>query len=108
MIIGFVIWSIVSLIAAGVGIWAWRSDKAVGFYSGVKPPEVDDIRAYNPSVAILWFAYAVLFELLGLPFLLEKQNSAGFVWTVLGVVSISVLLMIVYNRILEKHRVKQK
>ena len=32
MIVGFVIWSMVFLVLLGIGIWAWRSDKAVGFY----------------------------------------------------------------------------
>lgn len=31
MIIGFVIWSIVSAIMLGIGIWSYRSEKPVGF-----------------------------------------------------------------------------
>ena len=63
MIFGFVIWSIVFLVLLGIGIWAWKSEKAVGFYTGTKPPEVTDVRKYNRSIAVLWFAYAGLFEL---------------------------------------------
>ena len=107
MIFGFVIWSIVFLVLLGIGIWAWKSEKAVGFYTGTKPPEVTDTRKYNRSVAILWFGYAGLFELLGLPFLFLKQNAAGFLWVVLGVVVISIALMIVYNRILRKYEQKK-
>ena len=29
MIAGFVIWSAVSLLLLGIGIWSWRSEKAV-------------------------------------------------------------------------------
>ena len=104
MIAGFVIWSIVALILFGIGIWTWRADKAVGFFSGVKPPEVSDVRKYNHSVSVLWFAYAGLFELLGIPFLFLKQNSAGFLLSVLGVPLISIALMIVYSRILARYR----
>lgn len=107
MIIGFVIWSIVFLALLGIGIWAWKSDKAVGFYTGTTPPEVTDVRKYNRSVAVLWFVYAGLFELLGLPFLFLKQNAAGFLLVVLGVVVISIALMIVYNRILRKYDQKK-
>ncbi len=107
MIFGFVIWSVVFLVLLGIGIWAWKSDKAVGFYTGTKPPEVTDIRKYNRSVAILWFAYAGLFELLGLSFLFLKQKATGFLWVVLGVVVISIALMIVYNRILRKYEQKK-
>ena len=108
MTAGFVIWSITALILLGIGVRAWRSDKAVGFFSGVKPPEVSDVRKYNHSVAVLWFAYATLFELLGTPFLFLKQNSAGFLLSVLGVPLISIALMIIYNRILARYRTDQK
>ena len=104
MIAGFIIWSMIALVLIGIGIWAWKSDKAVGFFSGVKPPEVSDVRKYNRSVAVLWFAYAVLFELLGLPFLFLKQNSAGFLLSVLGVPLISIALMIIYNLILARYK----
>ena len=93
-----------SLVLLGIGIWSWKSDKTIGFYAGVKPPEVSDIRKYNRAVAILWFAYAAAFEVLGLPLLFLKRNSAGFVWSILGVVAITIALMIVYNRILAKYR----
>lgn len=107
MIPGFILWSIVFLMLLGIGLWAWKSDKAVGFYTGTKPPEVTDVRKYNRSVGILWFVYAGLFELLGLPFLFLKQNAAGFLWVVLGVVVISIGLMIVYSRILRIYEQKK-
>lgn len=107
MIVGFVIWSIIFFALLGIGIWAWKSDKAVSFYTGTKPPEVTDVRKYNRAVAILWFVYAGLFELLGLPFLFLKQNAAGFLWVVLGTVAITIALMIVYNRILRKYEQKK-
>lgn len=107
MIPGFILWSVVFLILLGIGLWAWKSDKAVGFYTGTKPPEVTDVRKYNRSVGILWFVYAGLFELLGLPFLFLKKNAAGFLWAVLGVVVISIGLMIVYSRILRMYEQKK-
>ena len=108
MLIGFIIWSAVSLLLLGIGFWSWNSGKAVGFYSGVKPPEVKDVRKYNHSVAILWFVYAALFELLGLPFLFLKQNAAGFLLCIAGVPVISIALMIVYTRILRRYEQKKK
>lgn len=104
MLIGFIIWSAVSLLLLGIGFWSWNSGKAVGFYSGVKPPEVKDVRKYNHSVAVLWFAYALLFWLLGIPFLFLKQNSALFLLSILGTVAITLALVIVYQKILQKYR----
>ena len=47
MIMGFVIWSIVFAIMLGIGIWSYRSEKPVGFFTGTKPPEVKDAKKYN-------------------------------------------------------------
>ncbi|MBR6960559.1 MAG: SHOCT domain-containing protein [Clostridiales bacterium] len=55
MIPGFVIWSAVALMLVGVGVWALRSMKAVGFFAGVEAPKVTDVRKYNRAVAGLWF-----------------------------------------------------
>ena len=107
MTVGFVIWSIVFLVLVGIGIWTLRSDKAAGFFAGTKPPEVTDVRKYNRSVAVLWFTYAVLFELLGLPLLFLEQNSVGFLWSVAGVPVITIALIVVYNRILRKYEKKK-
>jgi len=104
MLIGFIIWSAVSLLLLGIGFWSWNSGKAVGFYSGVKPPEVKDVRKYNHSVAVLWFVYALLFWLLGIPFLFLKQNSALFLLSILGTVAITLALVIAYQKILQKYR----
>ena len=104
MIIGFVIWSIVSVVLLFIGISAWKSKKAVGFFTGVKPPNVSDIKKYNHSVAILWFAYAILMELFGIPLLFLEQNSAGFIIVILGVVVITIALVIVYLQIEKKYK----
>ena len=107
MVVGFVIWTVVALCMAGIGIWCLRSREAVGFFSGVKPPEVKDVKAYNRKVAILWFVYAALLELFGLPLLFLKQNSAGFLWSLLGIPLITIGLLIVYNRILRRFELKK-
>ena len=106
MIFGFIIWSLISLVILVIGIRCWKSEKAVGFFTGVKPPAVSDIRKYNRSVAVLWFAYAALLELLGLPFLFLKHNAAGFLLCIAGVPVISLALMLVYTRILRRYEQK--
>ena len=106
MLFGFIIWSLISLVILVIGIRCWKSEKAVGFFTGVKPPAVSDIRKYNRSVAVLWFAYAALLELLGLPFLFLKHNAAGFLLCIAGVPVISLALMLVYTRILRRYERK--
>jgi len=104
MIAGFVIWSAVSLLLFGIGIWSWRSEKAVGFYTGVKPPEVTDVRAYNRSVGKLWFAYAVLLELLYIPLMIPALHDTGILWLGLGTPVITIGLLIGYHRILQRYK----
>ena len=108
MIAGFVIWSAIALMLLGIGIWSWVSKKAIGFFAGVEAPKVTDVRKYNRAAARLWFVYAVLFELLGIPFLFLSRNSAGFLLPVLGTAVLSIGLMIAYNRILGKYQQEGK
>lgn len=106
MVLGFIIWSSVGLIAVIIGIISWTSKNPVGFFAGVKPPEVDDVKKYNHSCGLLWFVYALFFELLGLPLLFLEQNSAGFVIPLLGTVFITIGLIVIYMRIVSKHQKK--
>ena len=100
--IGFIIWSAVALMLFVIAVLDWRSKKPVGFYSGVKAPEVRDVRKYNRAVALLWLGYAVLFELLGIPLLFLRQNKALITVTLLGVMFITVGLLIGYQAILRR------
>ena len=52
----------------------------------------------------MWFVYAVLLELFGIPFLFLKQNSAGFIPVFLGTIVISIGLMVGYVIIEKKNR----
>ena len=102
MVIGFIIWGAVALVLVGIGVYDWNSKKAVGFYSGVKPPEVTDVRKYNHCVAILWFVYASIFALLGLPLMLSEENSPVVIFAALGVIFITIGLVIAYSLILSR------
>ncbi len=104
MITGFVIYSLVSAIFLGIGVFTWRSKKPVGFFTGVEPPKVKDVSRYNRSVAALWIVYALLMEILGIPILFLEQNSAGFVPIVLGAAALTIAVCIVYLRIEKKYR----
>lgn len=48
--IAFMIWSIVAVIFLGMGISCQKSGEAVGFFTFVKPPAVNDIRKYNHAI----------------------------------------------------------
>ena len=104
MMVGFIIWSSVALLISAFGICAWRAKKPAGFYTGSESPKVKNVTRYNHAVAVLWFSYAALFELSGIPFLYQEQNSPAFILTMLVVVFITIALMIAYNRILSVYQ----
>ena len=105
MIIGFIIWTVVSFIFVVIGISCLCAIEPVGFFTFAKPPIVTDIKKYNKAVAILWFVFALLLELLGLPFLFCEQNSPAFIVIVLGAFLLVIAIIISYIFIEKKYRV---
>lgn len=104
MFMGFVICSIAAFIFLLIGISARRSNEAVGFYTFVKEPVVNDIKKYNHAVSVLWFAVAAVLELTGVPFLFLEQNSPVFIAIIFVVVILVLAMMIAYTRIEAKYR----
>lgn len=104
MIIGFAVWSIVAIVFMLIGISCRKSDEAVGFFTFVKPPIIEDVKAYNNAVAVLWFVSAVVLEIIGIPILFLEQNSPLFVPIILAVIIWLILLMIVYLKIEAKYK----
>lgn len=96
--IGFIIFSMVFFILAAIGINSWKAKEAVGFFTGVKPPKIPEknVKKYNHAVAVIWFVFAVIYELLGIPLLLFEQNSPYFIITILGAMFWVIGLMIAY------------
>ena len=101
--IAFFIWCTVSLLFAGIGIYALNSKKPVRFWNISQKIQVHDVRRYNRAISLLWFVFAGVFLLLGLP-LLSGQNTPAVLITILGSVFACILLMAVYNRIEGKYR----
>ncbi len=104
MIMAFIIWSIVAVLFLGIGISGRKSKEAVGFFTFVKPPVVTDVSKYNHSVSIFWIVVAVIFEIIGIPFLFLEQNSPMFIPVIFGAVALIIGMIIVYLRIEKKYK----
>lgn len=104
MIIGFVIWSIVAVIFLGIGISCRKSNEAVGFFTGCKPPAVEDVKRYNKAVSKLWFVSAGTYEVIGVPLLFLEQNSLLFVPIIFAVVIGLIVMMVAYLQIEAKYK----
>ena len=102
--IAFMIWSIVAVIFLGMGISCQKSGEAVGFFTFVKPPAVNDIRKYNHAVSMLWIVSAVVLEMIGVPLLFMEQNSPVFVLVIFAVMILIIAMMITYQRIEKKYK----
>ncbi len=105
MIIGFIIWTICAVLFVAIGISNLKSDKPVGFFTFANPPTIkEDVKKYNRDVAVLWFVFAFLLELLGTPFLFFEQNSPAFLIIIPGVIVLIIFLMVAYFKIEAKYR----
>ncbi|MBR2675284.1 MAG: hypothetical protein IKE28_00040 [Solobacterium sp.] len=104
MIAAFVIWTVLAVVFLGLGIKTAGMEKPAGFFANVKAPEVKDVAGYNRAVSRLWIRYAVLFEVIGIPFLFLKQNSPLFLLVALAAVFLSLGLMIAYMNIESRYR----
>ena len=103
MWIAFMIWSLCTVIFLVIGIISFRSEKPAGFFAGVNPPEVKDVKKYNHTVGMIWFIGSGIFELIGVPFLFGKQNSPIFIIVLVGTVFWSIGMMISYVLITAKY-----
>ena len=105
-IIAFVIWSIVALVFVALSIMCYKSKEPVGFFTGVKPPEVTDVKGYNRAVSTLWIVFAVLFEAIGVPLLFLGENSAYYIFVMLFIMPLIIGMVIVYLKIEGKYKKK--
>lgn len=106
--IGFVIWTLVVIIFIVIGVHDWKSDKAVGFFTGTEPPKIPEtnVKKYNHAVAKIWFVFGAIYEIIGLPMLLFEQNSPYFIFMIFGSIVWAIGLMISYL-LVQNHYMKE-
>lgn len=104
MIIGFVVCSMVAVIFFGIGVSCRKSQEAVGFYTFVKPPMVENVEHYNRAVSVLWFIASIVFEMICIPFLFLEQNSPVSIVMIFAIIILVLGMMIAYSRIEAKYR----
>lgn len=96
-LIAFIIWTIMGILFIVMGIYNMNSKKAkpFGFWANAEVKPIEDVKAYNRALGILWCVYGVMFTLIGLP-LLDEQNSGLIMIPILGTMFISIGAMVVY------------
>ena len=104
MIIGFIIVSVIAVIFLSIGISCRKSREAVGFFTFVKPPIVEDVKHYNNAVSILWFVVAGMVEIIGITFLFLQQNSPIWIFVTFWVMILVIVMIIAYLKIETKYK----
>ena len=102
---GFILWTIISIVFVYIGITTRRSSIPVNLFSFSDVPKVNDVKGYNRAVSNLWLVFTVLFEMIGISLLFIKQNSPFVVLIVLGVVFLVIGMMVAYIKIESKYMV---
>ncbi|HBV88662.1 MAG TPA: hypothetical protein DEF42_18955 [Desulfosporosinus sp.] len=107
---GFIIYSIIILFCAfifiGLGIFAWKKETPMHFWSGteVKAEEISNIRAYNIANGLMWMIYGFAFiiaSILGLILGYAVGIALVILLCSLGIIA----LVIVYRYIYKKYKV---
>lgn len=102
---GFILWTIISIVFVYIGITTRRSSIPVNLFTFSDVPKVNDVKGYNRAVSNLWLVFTVLFEMIGISLLFIKQNSPFVVLIVLGVVFLVIGMKVAYIKIESKYRV---
>mgnify|MGYP004523345997 CR=1 FL=1 len=105
MLVGFIIWTLITLIFVYIGITTRKSNMPVNLFTFGDAPKVNDIKGYNKAVSNLWLVFAILFEVVGVSLLFIKQNSPLVILIVLGVVFLVIGMMVTYTKIESKYKV---
>ena len=106
-IIGFIVWALFGCFMIGLGIRAFFSKKAVGFWTNIKTFPVNDIRGYNRATGKLFITYGFIFIVLGVP-LLSGQNLPYILLSVLGVMIETIAMMAFYGLSITKNIKKNR
>lgn len=95
----FIIWTLFGLSAIGLGVYTFKSSRAINVWANIKTSQnVSDVKSYNQALAKLWWIFGLILILVGLP-LLSGQNSPLLIITILGTVFDCIFLMIMLRKI---------
>ena len=108
-IISAVTFGICALIMIGIGVSQLRSEKPVGFYSGEKAPEEDeisDVHMWNKKHGTMWVAYGVIIVLTWVCGLIIGDSIWLLVPYFIGLFVPIVVMIWYHNILIKKYKIK--
>lgn len=104
--LGFFIFLIIGLLVVSIGIYTFFSLKARSYWSNtVDIIHVTDIKKYNHKAGMIWMFYGIWIMVCGIP-MLAGQNSPVALFSVVGIFSASIFLIIILMYLQLKYEVK--
>lgn len=108
-IIATVVFSMVSLILIAIGLSQFKSKEPVGFYTGGKPPKVEelvDVIGWNRKHGLMWMFYgiAMILAFIGAG-LVNNEMAASII--ICAIIFGSMPIMMAYHHYLKKKYYKQ-
>lgn len=103
-----IVWAVimvpVSLLFTGLGIYAWRREKPMWFWSGstVEEDEISDIPAYNRANGIMWLVFSALLWVSTICGFLYMR--AGGIILIASVIVFGPALPVIYTKIYDRYR----
>ena len=97
----FIIWTLCCCLLLFIGLYCFFSKKAVGFFANAKTFPVENVKGYNRACGKLWIAYSLVCMAAGLT-LLDRENPALILITVLVVVAATLAMILIYTMVIEK------
>ena len=110
-IISGVIYGLVALLMIGIGIHQFRSKDPVGFYTGEKPPQkeqITDVRAWNRKHGIMWIIYGICIVLSWVCSTLIGDSLYAVIPLAAGILLIPVVIIICHHRLVKKYYKKEQ
>lgn len=99
--IAFGIWCAMGVVFMFLSMCARFSKKPMRFWANADLFEVSDVKKYNDAVAKLFCVFGIIWIFLGIP-LVNEQNSAWILLSIVGAMIESIGAMVVYSLVIER------
>lgn len=105
-IISGVIYGLVAMIMFGMGISQLKSKDPVGFYTGEKPPEkeqLSDVKAWNKKHGMMWMIYGGCIVCSWICSFFIGDSLYSVIPLAAGILAPIVILIICHHRLVKKY-----
>lgn len=107
MIISLIIFLFVSAIMVGLGISQLKSESPVGFYTGEKPPQKENlinVTEWNKKHGIMWIAYGIIIMLSWLAGFFMGDTIWSVVPLCIGIILPLIIMILYHHKLIRQYK----